>query len=69
MADKPDEPHDKKKTVSYQPGTDCPFCLSGSTLPVDHKKSTGEKSFYLCLVCGQTFEYVKLPDSGNINSE
>jgi transposase-like protein len=35
----------------------CPYCKSDSTNPIDPKKAFGKKSFYICLVCGETFEY------------
>jgi transcription elongation factor Elf1 len=35
----------------------CPFCKNDSTNPIDAKKALADKSFYICLVCGQTFEF------------
>jgi transcription elongation factor Elf1 len=50
---------DTPKSGSPDLKVNCPNCNGGSAIPIDHKKAGQDKSLYLCLVCGETFEYVK----------
>lgn len=36
---------------------ECPFCHSNIAIILDYKKIESQTSDWLCLVCGQVFEY------------
>ena len=37
----------------------CPFCGENTTLILDPKQISDKKTTHICLICGQTFEYIK----------
>jgi hypothetical protein len=53
------EQNSNNTAKEISPNVFCPFCKSNLTIPVDAKKALSEKSFYICLVYGQAFEYFR----------
>ena len=36
----------------------CPFCGKYTTIILDPKQISDKKSTHICLICGQSFEYI-----------
>ena len=36
----------------------CPICGENTTLIIDPKQISDDKTLHICLICGQTFEYI-----------